>query len=566
MFAWYHPAAGGGAPAIGFVLCPPFGYEWMCVHRTYRKLAERLSQAGHPVLRLDLPGTANAEGSAEDPGLVEAWLAGLAAARDELQRRSGTGAVALFGLRLGATLAAQAAAVHGGFDALVLFAPLRSGGDFLREARAFRMLKGEKAPEGGGEEVAGYSLSRESCAALKAIDLGKLTRAPAPAVLLLGRDDLEEPALLGEHLRSLGCAVEAQRPPGYRAMMQDAYESEVPVLVLDAVLDWAGRLPRAQAVAPPSTACGSSRLALAEGAVEEVVRFGEGGRLFGLLAGPTTGPGAGRPAVVFLNTGANHQVGPNRMYVGFARALAARGVTALRFDLSGIGDSPAAPGGLDNDLYSARSLDDVRRALDFLAARGHPGAVLVGLCSGAYTAFHVAADERVRGLVLINQQTFHWKRGDSLAIVMRDSVKSSAYYRKAILDPATWGRLLRAEIHVRHLARALKLAVGRWLGRQGRALRSLLTNGTWEHSEVARQFRALTERGVRVLVLLGDQDGGIDVIEQHLGWGARRMRGRPEFELRVLAGPDHTFTQAWTQVLLGEVLVPHLERVTVPKS
>jgi hypothetical protein len=186
--------------------------------------------------------------------------------------------------------------------------------------------------------------------------------------------------------------------------------------------------------------------------------------------------------------------------------------------------------------------------------------VLVGLCSGAYVAFHSAADPRVAGVVLINQQTFHWKKGDSLAIAMRSSIKSQSYYKKALFDAATWRRLVRAQIDVRHLSRAFATRARAWVVRQGRALWSLCTQGEWEHSDVARGFRAFSQRGGEALLVFGELDGGRDVIEEHLGPGARKMQGRPGFSVALVQGTDHTFTPVGAQRALFEVLRGHLER------
>lgn len=553
---WYHAPA-LPARGVGFVLCRPFGYEAMCTHPSLRRLACRLAEAGHPVLCYDHLGTGDSSGDLLHFDLVSGWLEGVDLAAQELRARSGARTVALFGVRLGATLAAQAAARRGGVDALALFAPFRSGAEFLREARAFRLLKREEAPADGGEEVAGYPLPGQACARLRAIDLCKLTAPPAPAVLLLGRDDLEENPALANHLRSLGCAVEVRREPGYAAMMQDAHDAVAPQRVFDALLGWAAALPAAPPEparpppAPPSMRCSPD-------AREEWVRFGDGPGLFGVLTSPAGGVQAGRPAVVFLNTGANHHVGPNRMYVDFARRLAAHGYAALRFDVSGIGDSPPGTAGADNEIYSAASLADARSALALVEARGCAGAVLVGLCSGAYVAFHVADDPRVRGQVLINQQTFHWHPGDSLTVVMRTALQSTTYYRRALLRLETWKRLLRMEVNLPYLARALAAGLRARSREQLAALRSFLSGGGWEHSDVARRFRALCQRGVQTLVVLGELDGGLDVLERHLGARARKLRGEQRFELRIVAGPDHTFTPVWTQALLRDLLVEHL--------
>jgi pimeloyl-ACP methyl ester carboxylesterase len=108
-----------------------------------------------------------------------------------------------------------------------------------------------------------------------------------------------------------------------------------------------------------------------------------------------------RPAVVFLNAGLLHRIGPNRIYVKMSRQLASLGFSSLRFDLSGVGDSPPRTDGLP--LRTA-VLRDVQGVLDSLSENcALSSFILVGLCSGADLAFRVAlADRRVVGLVLID--------------------------------------------------------------------------------------------------------------------------------------------------------------------
>jgi len=117
--------------------------------------------------------------------------------------------------------------------------------------------------------------------------------------------------------------------------------------------------------------------------------------LVGVLTDADHADKPGLPAVVFLNAGMLHRVGPNRLHVRLARNLARRGFTSLRFDRSGVGDSPARTDGLP--LRDA-ALGDVRDALDFLAAeRGASSFILVGLCSGADLAFGSCVEEAGAG-------------------------------------------------------------------------------------------------------------------------------------------------------------------------
>ena len=71
--------------------------------------------------------------------------------------------------------------------------------------------------------------------------------------------------------------------------------------------------------------------------IEEVTRFGSNGSLVGILSRPMRS-NRNLPAILLLNAGLVHRVGPNRIYVRLARHFAALGFSVLRFDFSGIGD------------------------------------------------------------------------------------------------------------------------------------------------------------------------------------------------------------------------------------
>ena len=115
------------------------------------------------------------------------------------------------------------------------------------------------------------------------------------------------------------------------------------------------------------------------------------------------------PVVVLLNAGIIHRVGPNRMYVFLARALATAGYTSLRFDHSGIGDSPNRVDALP-PLESA--LSDIREALDWLATNKQANRfILLGLCAGAdHSLLYASADRRVVGMALLDPSTPRTKR------------------------------------------------------------------------------------------------------------------------------------------------------------
>lgn len=136
---------------------------------------------------------------------------------------------------------------------------------------------------------------------------------------------------------------------------------------------------------------------------EAPVLFGSQRDLTGIVTLPS---GTSRPVLgcLLFNAGVLHRVGPHRLNVKLARALAQQGVASIRFDLSGLGDSPAQEGigGREQVLV------DMRAAADCLHARlGIERFIVVGVCSGAVNGYWFAqADRRVIGLLMFDGFTY----------------------------------------------------------------------------------------------------------------------------------------------------------------
>jgi pimeloyl-ACP methyl ester carboxylesterase len=296
-----------------------------------------------------------------------------------------------------------------------------------------------------------------------------------------------------------------------------------------------------------------------EGDVSELlVRFAD---LPGVLTEPIGPRGrSARPAVVLFNVGANHRVGCNRLYVGMARLLATAGFSVLRFDRRTIGDGPHAPGEPENDIYAARSVDEARAAMDFLRdAHGFDRFVLGGLCSGGYVAYHAAiVDERVVGAFLINPLTYDWKLGDSLEVRVRKTFKSTKFYSQALRGTDVWKRALTGQVHVRAVLGELARRAIKRSGTVADDLRARLMRRGRNESDVARNLRRLCDRGVDLFFVFGAADGGIDLIEEHLGPDAKALRRHKRFRMEIIDGPDHTFTPLWSQRHLRLLLRAHL--------
>jgi hypothetical protein len=60
---------------------------------------------------------------------------------------------------------------------------------------------------------------------------------------------------------------------------------------------------------------------------------------------------------------------------------------------------------------------------------------------------------------------------------------------------------------------------------------------------------------VESLLIFSFNDGGLDMIERHLGRIARKIRGRHNFVLEIVDDADHAFTPRASQVAVRNLIV-----------
>lgn len=141
---------------------------------------------------------------------------------------------------------------------------------------------------------------------------------------------------------------------------------------------------------------------------EETLCFGPEARLIGTITQPAdraARPGS-QPGLILLNAGMLPRVGPHRLNVELARTAAVQGLTAIRFDLPGLGDSGFTNSRLSHEEQTRAAIED---AMALLA--GTPFApdrfLIAGLCSGADAGFQMAQkDPRIVGLFMMEPYYF----------------------------------------------------------------------------------------------------------------------------------------------------------------
>ena len=571
-FGWLHTANGPD----GVVMCSPFGYDSLCTYRGMRRLAERLAARGMPVLRFDYPATGDSAGDPTDLGLWRAWIDSVKQAVAHLRATTGVERISLCGLRLGGMLAALAAQELGDVQSLVLMSPVLSGKNYQRELRAsYRQWLNDPAAmdcvvEPDTDEFVeayGFRMYRDTLESLRTADLFGSTSRPAARVLLIDSLSPARAGALAAHYTEHGVAVERQSFDEYNRFMMEPLDSEIPRAAFESIERWlvAGSAPAARLAARvPAPARGEEPAGghyVAPGMHETPVWLNDG-KVFGIYCRPDGAAAASAPAVLLLNTGAVSRIGNGRFGVHFARRLARQGIASLRIDVRGVGDSMPSYDTLSLDaLYSQQCAQDAACASSWLAARGHAGALLLGICSGAYMALHAATREAaVVGAVIVNVQKFRWhnvcdEHGKPMIPV--SAFGSTRNYMRSMKQPGKWLRVLKGDTGGWGLVREL---VARQLARTGTTLADLIEQlcgielGAREERHL---FAGLDAHGVDTHLVFGVLDEGVEELERYFGARGTRLARFTRVHVAFCKHTDHAILSSVAQ----ENIMSYVENV-----
>jgi alpha-beta hydrolase superfamily lysophospholipase len=538
LFGWLgHPA--NGASTVGVLLCPPIGAEALAAYRALRDLALRLNEAGLSTLRLDYDGTGDSAGDMNDAGRVSAWIESVAAGA-ALLRQAGATRICGVGMRLGANLLV-AAAHRLPTQALVLWDPCASGAAFVREQVA---LSAQVAGASEGGAIDAPDLFYEAATA-EDIRTG-LPPLTVPdeqrRILMLARPDRPVRKELRAALSAPG--VEWGPATGQHELIGVPVEAaELPEQAIREITGWLRRAVAAELAhrpireLPAAVAASGAEVITASGRrlTERPLRLGAAG-LFGIATEPE------RPrsdtVAVFINVANERRLGPDRGWVRLARHLAEHGIRSVRLDLSGVGDSPSRPGRDRDVVYAPEWLHDLPDAVRTLAPAP---VVLVGLCSGAYSALECALSGQVRGVCAINPVLdIEWL-----------APPSPLWHPERRALRVMPGALRRLGLRHRRLAA--------WIWR---ALRQAFVRG-----DPAHVLAGAVRRGAHVLIVVSAADAR--AFRRTLFWrliGLPWLRRSGRFRFEVVEALDHAADRAAGRNAAFALIAGHLIATCVPRE
>lgn len=281
---------------------------------------------------------------------------------------------------------------------------------------------------------------------------------------------------------------------------------------------------------------------------EQVLQLGQYGSLVGVLT-----PGHHqRVCVLLLNAGLLHHVGPARLYVQLARTLQQQGIASCRWDLSAIGDSPARP---DHLPIFQTIVQEPLEVMNNLSALGYEKFILLGICSGAYSAFHTALkDARVIGVVMINpedlalgQQIDGTRNRQTAASGEQEAW--AARYRRSLFRPQAWLNLLTGQVNYARLWTILLRRLSR-----GARKKTVDPAIVW----VQQRLQELLDRQVNVLCITSQSDISIYYVQMLLV----HWQNQSNPEQLVLNNSDHLFTHTEGRQRLLAVVVQWINNLS----
>jgi pimeloyl-ACP methyl ester carboxylesterase len=190
-------------------------------------------------------------------------------------------------------------------------------------------------------------------------------------------------------------------------------------------------------------------------------------------------------AILIMNAGVLHRIGPHRTSVKIARQLARRGFTSVRFDISGIGDSRPPRDALS---FDAQAIRDTRIVMDHVQKTyGVDGFALYGICDGAMNGYATAlADDRVQGLFMFDGFTHLTAKAYATRLYLR-------LHERSLKQHLEWaGNKLAA--YSRALSRARK-------GPRDEPLTTADAMPHFSKDEFAKGLQSLSDRGLSMVNL-----------------------------------------------------------------
>ncbi len=562
LLAIYYAPVGELHPLGDILLAPPFAEEMNRCRAMVAMQARAFAQMGIGTLVLDPYGTGDSGGDFSGASWA-LW-------RDDLKRgiewlrRHANGCRALWGIRLGAVMAAELALEDRGIARLLFWQPVVQGKQYFTQFLRIR-IAAEMADRDGikttdalrewsasGEivEVSGYRIGPDLARQLDSVRLPDasdisslhlswfevLASAETPCGNARAIDGYKSAGVTLDFVSVIG--------PAFWLIHERTVAPELIDATVKAVSAWS--VPREDALVGAEDFKDSASTVSDQALSLEYPLVGrcEGENLISILH--RGAPKARRGIVIVVAGGPQYRAGAHRQFVSLARRLAALGYPVLRFDLRGMGDSTGS------HLGYQQSASDIRAAIDTLIEEQPQvdEVVLFGECESASgILFYAYQDRRVKGIALINP----WVRTEE----GRAQVIVKHYYLKRVLSRDFWRKVGSGAFDPRESLGSFFQTLRAYV--RGRKINAL-SRPTSEQEDISGlPLPDKTAAGLRrfqgpVMILMSGRDYIArefdEVTRSSKAW--QGLLDEPRICRRVLADADHTFSREVWKVQVAD--------------
>jgi uncharacterized protein len=248
LYGCHHLPQNSAARPCAVVLCYPIAQEYIRSHRAIYQLAVHLARAGFHVLRFDYLGCGDSEGDFEE-GSCTQWISDIHCAIAEIQERSGLTSISLVGLRIGATLALQAATDCRYVESIILWEPIFNGRLHFKElakmqenlsSRLLGRNNWKLRRPGIPDEILGFPFTSQLKQDLERINLDRLELSSNIKLLALCNSDESDRANGSHHFIRKYPHADFHVLADHLVWMEEVYKRLIPFNTVQYLVRWIG--------------------------------------------------------------------------------------------------------------------------------------------------------------------------------------------------------------------------------------------------------------------------------------------------------------------------------------
>ncbi len=580
LLGWLHTTQDKQQSTTGVVICPPLAVEYMNSYRSLRYIADYFALAGIPALRFDYHGTGDASGIEEDDNRVEDWLWSINQAHKQLQTITGCSRSGLFGFRMGATLATLATQ-ETPVDFLILWATLNSGRKYIREIKLIQATNKIQTQNDNNTllEAGGMGYWPQTVEDISKINLTTLT-PQAKRILIIPRDEQISDTELFDSWQKKGLKLTQENDLGSTLMLVDAHLTVVPHKTIQNIVRWVQDKNTTETITPPiednlkkyldrasfnHNQAGTKGFCQTDTEVSEsILYYGQDKTNVAILTETKKSKQSTLPTVIIANSGANHRVGPSRLYVIIARELSLMGFRCVRIDVPGIGDSIVSNKDTENIEYIDSPSDKLQEVIKTLKKDDNNEFVFMGLCSGAYFSFHAAlqlTNSNITECILINPLTFYWEDGMTERNSPTKEFSVWNWYKEAFTTPESWIKLIKGNIDFKSLFTAIKNRLHIKLTSKLKVIKlaNSNTSSNKHKHQLTKDLIKIANNNIYINFILARSDPGYDILMTNAGTAVKKLIKRKQLNISFIENADHTFSKYQPRQDVINTLLQHFK-------